>query len=117
MIVSGHLRFTPSGRVRVSREAPTNVNCNTPTKANGVLCYTEEPPEPDAYNDEIGYANDGSVCVQLIAPTRSEDRGLRIATTEPIACYWNGLPFTADGRVAVFDPRLGGGQPGDDEEP
>lgn len=105
MITAGQLRFTALGRVRVIQANPIDRGL-TPTIL-GVLCYTEEPPSPADYNDELGYALNGSICAQLLPAQRDApvNKGLRIATTEPISHYWMGLPITTDGRLAVFAGR------------
>lgn len=106
MIVAGHLRFTLSGRVRVTTSDPTTFSNLTPTYG-GLLCYNETLP-PVAWNDEIGYAESSAVCVLVDPHSREAEEGfpgLRISTAEPITHWWCGLPFTDEGRLAVFSAR------------
>lgn len=112
MIVAGHLTFDQFGRVLCKRVAPLYLG-HTPTR-DGLLCF-EDNLNPVYFVDELGYGADGRICVQALPASLAGDKSLRVATTEPIVSYWLGLPFTADGRLAVneiSDELPGGGNPG-----
>ena len=102
MIVAGQLKFDQNGRVLVVEAAPVSPPGSlTPVDKDGNACF-ENNLNPPFFNDEIGYGLDGRLCVQTSPPVRGRlEKGLRIEETAPIQSYWNGLPFTADGRLAV----------------
>lgn len=110
MIVAGQLRFDAAGRVLCIRAIPDSFSSSTPT-LQGLLCFVDNL-NPPVYKNGYGYENDGRICVREF-PLSPLDRGLRLAPAgDPIDHYWCGLPFTADGRLAVTEvvvpPPFGG---------
>jgi hypothetical protein len=100
------LTFDENGHVRCTlEEAPADFNGGTPI-FQGLLCLTEAPPE--FYLGGLTYvANGAASATQDLNPANdnplmaSNGRLSFSPFVTGIAWYWCGLPFTADGRLAV----------------
>ena len=98
------LSFDANGHVRCSLTlVPNEFNGGTPTNGD-LLCLAEVPPV-----DYVGgwtFAANGCACaVQGLNPANgpfADDNRLAISpAVTGIAWYWCGLPFLANGRLAV----------------
>ena len=98
------LTFDANGHVMcVLGEVPTEFNGGTPTN-DGLLCIAELPPTE--YLGGWSYINNGCACaIQGLNPVNgpfAADNRLAISVQNTgIDHYWCGLPFLANGRMAV----------------
>lgn len=107
MLIAGVMRFNAEGRVLISVGNPVvGFNGGTPVDEDGFV-VTSVPP-PDAYLGGLGYLESDDICARsslpafFSGPFAMDSAGaLALALTEPISHYVAGIPFVADGRVAV----------------
>lgn len=107
MLVSGVLKFGATGRVICDGEGvPVDFCGGVPLDINGSVCIS--PSTPDLYLAGIGYRTSTRICAGTGVPSnfdgpfpRDAVGGLSLAETGPIVGYYAGIPFVADGRIAV----------------
>lgn len=107
MLVSGVLKFGATGRVICDGEGVPRDFCGgVPLDINGSVCIS--PSTPDLYLAGIGYRTSTRICAGVGISAgfegpfaRDASGGLALAEADPIVGYYAGIPYTADGRIAV----------------
>lgn len=104
MLNTGQLLFDASGRIRATNAAPDQSDNGTPTNT-GRLAF--DTGAPVTFMHGVGYAANGALCMSEIDPTYF-DQGMPHITNRvsydgvgAIDHYNYGLPFTANGALAV----------------
>lgn len=105
MLCAGMLLFDGTGRVRVTAAAPSVTVGSTPVTAAGLLAI--DTGAPAVYAHGVGFAANGALCATELNPT-AFNQGVpminnRVAydAAGAISTRYFGLPFTADGALAV----------------
>jgi hypothetical protein len=109
MLNNGVLSFDATGRVRTTASLPTDFNGGTPVN-QGLLSFANGVP--NRFVGGLGYLPDGALAativgdpVYFVGGVGTDDVGMVIMDAgNPIVRYTNGLPFTAEGKLAISAP-------------
>lgn len=108
MLCSGMLKISDLGRVRISASANgVQMSNGTPTTAGGLLAV-QAFVAPEVFANGLGYhaplnvsAGIGAIANFSQGLAFMSTGQLVVNDTDPIATYFCGLPFTAQGALAV----------------